>query len=290
MRLGGFRAFVGATVLVVSAAPARACTLDGEWFHYDESGRERVLSLDLSSDRYEFDGVKGAFTRGGEKLTFTPNAGDQTTAVTYGYALAYNGSYEKETLTLSGGNLEKPMVFARVRRPKKKAEAVSDVLSWSPAAKAHAGDWSLLGERAPGTKDARLYTVAATKDDSVTLEVHDRKAEKPARIELSRKDPPSAGRLLADLASGALAPARAEKETLTIDGREFACAKLTLARGDDDGAETWTVWLSQDVRGPGIVALTVTRGPKREVVLDLVLRGFGTAAATEWGRTPDAER
>src|SRR5271156_1233817 len=85
-------------------AEARACYPEGDWYQTTASGEVQKLTLD-NDGSFAFAGTEGSWkTTGGRMagtLAVTTKSGDADVATTYKFELAYNGSYENETLTLS---------------------------------------------------------------------------------------------------------------------------------------------------------------------------------------------
>jgi hypothetical protein len=86
-----------------------------------------------------------------------------------------------------------------------------------------------------------------------------------------------------------VAPAKDEKRTLA--GREFACKKVAFEGNDTKGGRlSLTMWLSPEVKPLGVVALdgnlTVPEEPF-DVEFSIGVAGFGTADATEWGKSAE---
>jgi hypothetical protein len=108
-----------AVALVIGvAAEAKACYPEGDWFHTTASGEVQRLTL-ANDGTFTFAGTKGSWKATDGRMSGTlavKGIGDSEVAPSYKFQLAYNGSYENETLTLTGGNLEKPLVFSRTER------------------------------------------------------------------------------------------------------------------------------------------------------------------------------
>lgn len=97
--------FVGAAIVLGSAAPARADDLAGEWIAKNELGIEMKLVF-KADGTYEFLGEGGTWKRDGARLTLKSSDPEDP-------ASTYKLDLKGDKLTLSGGDLENPVTFSR---------------------------------------------------------------------------------------------------------------------------------------------------------------------------------
>lgn len=134
------------------------------------------------------------------------------------------------------------------------------------------------------------------------------KAEPEKTETASLKDGPNVTRLLALLPvhvgkDAKFSRWRVEDEARTVHGKELSCKKVSFRftwaseriTGDKTTAYRQTtdvsIWLSADVKAPGIVALEssfeATGYSPAHGKLELQVRGFGSGEKTEWGKSKD---
>jgi hypothetical protein len=78
-------------------------------------------------------------------------------------------------------------------------------------------------------------------------------------------------------------------ETRTAAGRGFACRKVTCHMDVRGTKETVSLWLSPEVRGWGLVALSIAGVTKDggKLSIEVELAGYGNDKRTDWGKRPE---
>ncbi len=181
-------------------------------------------------------------------------------------------------------------------------------LAWNPYATAKAGDWAAyaMDDRGYASKHRDIQSVAKVDGDTATVE------EYPCTGKVgdtdhktwtfSTKDAFTIEKIFSDKENTVtVSDLATTEEKKTVGGREFACTKISCKASRDYAGHkgkfhfegTLTVWLSKDVKAPGIVAYTredvrkrgkSTGGtPPHDMSRDVEVVGFGNGDKTDWG-------
>ncbi len=200
-----------------------------------------------------------------------------------------------ETATLFDGALEMKRTEAlrRVVRNEPSPNpdpAESGRLPFNPSRDAQLGDWAVYttsprpqvlnppsGRIDRVTKvDGNVVVVTQTLVDASGKPLLD-----PLIVNLSRTDAPI-DLDLGGYMDGEQKVGKFVDDPLTIDGRRFACTKLSFS---DRFITHGEVWYAPDVKVTGLVLEKRQSGPKSPVD-EYVLAGFGASEKTLWGRSP----
>ncbi len=164
-------------------------------------------------------------------------------------------------------------------------------LPLNPFVDAKEGDWSVVVMTAAagsGPRKSAIWTwrVASVGEDGA-VKVHHVYAGREGHSEhkgnpLSTKEAPTFAKFFSEQVQGVQAPS---DEKATVEGKTFACKKVSFA--SEGGAKKWTVLLSAEVKGSGLVSATVARG---EQTMELRLVGFGNKEKTLWGKTAEEQQ
>lgn len=166
-------------------------------------------------------------------------------------------------------------------------------------ADAKEGDWLVLAGSVLGESSGKplrrfvRYGVAKVAKDEVALEVRlGVRADEPgSRIVLGRTR--TLEQLLpSELELSRLRDARVEDAERVVADRKLACKKVTASarrpfigtRGEDVRV---SVWLSADVKAPGIVAIEVTCADDPKARARFEVAGWGNGDRAAWGKTPE---
>jgi hypothetical protein len=155
-----------------------------------------------------------------------------------------------------------------------------------------------------GKKMTIVYRIADVASETVSLQVEPSdlpKSHLPPPFSFDRAKGPDLVALLGGRNLENVTDLATTDEKKTVAGREFACKKVTFktkkefdltSRGAGSGvySHKWTVWLSAEVKGAGIVAVDdegEVRGKgvaEDERSLRFEVVGFGTDDKAEWGK------
>jgi len=188
--------------------------------------------------------------------------------------------------------------------PKQEATSATK-LAWNPFAQARAGEWETLlvtsHTNAPNSDEQSLDTwkVASVAQDKVTTTRETRAAKMETKKQSDETCPPkeiTVGDFLHLFTHDPVTGVKVEEEKKKVAGKELACTKISCSwrRTKSVGpgmtvffsANKLTVWISKDVRGPGIVAysLETKLGQGATLFADAEVAGFGNAEKAEWGK------
>jgi hypothetical protein len=175
-------------------------------------------------------------------------------------------------------------------------------LPFNPWATAKVGDWSVYvttfkGEGAPNVKPILSQIVDKVEDDKATVTASDTGIDGKPTKKATVHDMKSLS--FADYAPSAkngpaLKVVKIEDDKRTVDGKEFACTKVSAVVGTHKTAAPsekgpdlkLCFWFSKDVKGGGLVATETTiKRPNGEVVMTMEVKGFGSKGRTEWGKS-----
>ncbi|MBI3726062.1 hypothetical protein HY251_19200 [bacterium] len=203
------------------------------------------------------------------------------------------------------------IVFAQGKEEKKPepTQPENAELPFRPFENAKPGDWECLlvtehasPEETP-ERSLETYRIASVTSSLVTVSTETRTVrgttKKPQDDAFA-----SSGSKLADLlalwTSEPLSGLKVESEKKTVGARALACSKVTfivvrsrpVAPGMIAVASTssYVLWLSRDVPGAGVVAMTVAvkaGGGGTATTSEHELVGFGNGDRAEWGQKPD---
>jgi hypothetical protein len=211
-----------------------------------------------------------------------------------------------------------PGTGSRTRHSRKEDDSKKGTkLPFNPFNDCKEGDWEcLLMKRTAsewkGTNQlVVVHRIAKVSGDAVEvapLEVRARGVAETepqhSKVAFSKKETPTVEALFDimtgddDLFEGKLTGIKVEDEKKTVGGREFACKKLTFSwitkfvytNGDSAGSTSYVVWLASDVKGRGIVAMTLDEKctqpgePEHTLRMELELLGMGGAGGVDWGK------
>jgi hypothetical protein len=84
--------------------------------------------------------------------------------------------------------------------------------------------------------------------------------------------------------------AQAQDEKKTVEGKEFDCKKVTLEGTGPEGEINLCLWMSPQVKAPGVVAFTGALSRREEpfdIDFSVVIGGYGSKEKKEWGKSPE---
>jgi hypothetical protein len=162
-------------------------------------------------------------------------------------------------------------------------------LPWNPFANASAGDWEALTLNTPGSprEDANFLIVESATPGAIVLKAG-AEDEGWTRTTHSRADAPTIAEYFPAGFIGS--SVKFADETRTVRGRAFRCTKISFefARGGhlpgSDETGTVTFWISQEVKGAGLVALETSLKSGWRATLEV--NAFGSGDRVEWGARP----
>src|SRR5579883_1548680 len=172
-------------------------------------------------------------------------------------------------------------------------DGAAQKLPGAPFSKAEAGDWSVYSlqlrvgndfQAEPLLDGIERWDVVSVASGTVTMKKADRYGSRVLRDQTNTVSLAASGPTLAEFLEkdeASVKDAAWSDEKRTIAGRELACRKAVIKKGDDkNGVETIVVF-SDAVRAPGLVKLRVveTRSGKMSCT-DLDLVGTGTREQT----------
>ena len=170
-------------------------------------------------------------------------------------------------------------------------------LPLNPYATARPRDWeSILATWHIGSGSGtvvRTWSIASGDEDSVKV-THQLRTTKGIEATIdgvsSRKTSPSVNAFGFTDLKAAIVDMKTADEKLTLDGREFACTKVSYAKlwtgTHGQTRETHTFWFSSAIKGAGIVAFSEKSERGGEVIntAEGHVVGFGNGDDVEWGK------
>lgn len=175
-------------------------------------------------------------------------------------------------------------------------------LPLNPFAKAAKGDWCVL-KKSTKTSSAGVdmagsffvsLTVKEIKGDQVVIAHHQQtesgRNPTDSELTLSRKQPPSVNEYVLGLRDSKIDQVKVKDDKHASGGREFDCKQLDFTTKDEGGEGVETIWISERVKGYGLVARksqwqTGTGKSASKITTTVEVVGFGSAGKTEWGRS-----
>jgi hypothetical protein len=170
-------------------------------------------------------------------------------------------------------------------------------IPFNPFAVCKVGDWtwfdaSWRGNDIPERKGTFLLKVKSIENDrdvTVTVEKKLNDQATSAEYVFSKNENPfceKIGRIFSGVANpGKVSEWKRHGDQFGIDGRNFGGWKMTFrSETDNETNGKYVMFFSKEVKGSGIVICRYD-GHDGSCV-DARIKGFGTAAGTDWGKTP----